>query len=156
MYLTYYMDTDKENPPVESDTNTPPHEQRIERIENERVATPNDSTAESRTQPDLQIEGHNLFNEDHESKAHILYNLSGLDSLPRRSSSSISYLNASQKKLRRSSLNPKMQGEMEILSRIRSTEERIANVPIRLQNMFQILQRGDIRQVGSTSGAKSL
>lgn len=100
----------------------------------------------------LIIEGHNLSVEDHARWAHILYNLTILDSLPRRSSSSISYLNASQRRIRwRKECH--LIEEIEIQSCIRSTEERIAYVPIQLQNRFQALMGG--RRGGRTSGTKS-
>lgn len=88
------------------------------------------------------IEGHCLSVEDHASRAHILYSLSNLNSLPRRSSSTISYLNASMRKAHRTSESPASQtGEQEeIESRVRSTEKRIAHMPMQLHNRFQILQ----------------
>lgn len=86
----------------------------------------------------MQIDGHSLSAEDHMSRAHILYNLSNLNSLPRRSSSTLTYLKASQRRLRREQFDKPSEDEAEIQSRIQTTENRIANVPIQLTNKFQI------------------
>lgn len=106
---------------------------------------PAETNTNSRQQPIEQIEGYSLLAEVHASRVHILYNLPNLESLPRRSSSMISYLNALQRKLRLIN-NRSMSEDEKIQSRIRTTEERIANIPIQLQNRFQILQRGPSKQ----------
>lgn len=73
-----------------------------------------------------RIEGHSLSVEDHISRAHILYSLPNLNSLPRRLLSEVSYLNISQRKTRQSPENGTHSGEQtEIESRIRATEDRI-------------------------------
>lgn len=101
-----------------------------------------------------QIEGHSLTDEDRRSRDHIHYNLPKLNSLPRRSSASMTYLSASQRKLRR---NEKSTAETdEIQSHLRATEERIASVPIQLFNRFQVLQRGSLRQGAAPHATKSL
>lgn len=90
-----------------------------------------------------QIEGHSITTVDHRGREHILYNLPNLNSLPKRSSNSMSYLTASQRKLRRRAENSTETAEDadEIQSRLRATEERIASMTIQLFNRFQVLQR---------------
>lgn len=99
------------------------------------------STNENSWQQAEQIEEYNFTTEDHASRAHILYSLPNLESLPRHSSSMVSYLSVSQRKLcfNNSKSTPE---DGEIQSRMRTTEKRIADLPIQLQNRFQILQRG--------------
>lgn len=102
-----------------------------------------------------QIEGHSLSVEDRRGRSHILYNLPNLNSLPRRSSSSMSYLSASQLKIRRMNVNFAATEDDEIQSKLRALEERIAKVPIQLFNRFQVLQRGPPKQGATRAGTKS-
>lgn len=103
-----------------------------------------------------QIEGHSLTGEDRRSRDHILYNLPNLNSLPKRSSTSMSYLSASQRKIKRKNTSGEPTDEDEIQSRLRAAEERIACVPIHTFKRFQILQRGSSRQGATPSKASSL
>lgn len=103
-----------------------------------------------------QIEGHYISVEDRRGREHIWYNLPNLNSLPRRSSASLSYLSASQRKLRRANENGLVIDEDEIQSRLKATEERIASVPILTFNHFQVLQRGLMRREKPAIEARSL
>lgn len=106
--------------PIPTDPITPiQRKQRTEQTANEPSSVC--STAENVVQPEklLQIEGHSISAEDHESRAHILYNLPGLDSLPRCSSSSTLYLKLSQKKLRWSSTNLSAEIQSRSLAQLR-------------------------------------
>lgn len=95
----------------------------------------------SGNQDEMRIEGHPLSAKDHASRAHILYSLPNLNSLPKRSSSAASYLKVSQRNIYRGPASPTEIAveEGEIQSRIRSAEKRIALVPIKLYNRFQVL-----------------
>lgn len=103
-----------------------------------------------------QIEGHRISTEDRRGRDHILYNLPNLNSLPRRSSASMSYLNASQRKTCQIKDNGQATEEEEIQSRLRAIEERIASVPILTFNRFQVLQRGPLRKGALVVAASSL
>lgn len=145
---TYSVD-----PLLNKDPKTPAQPKQSNQPETEKA----NSTSESTTQNQLQIEGHTLSPENHVSRSHILYSLTNLNILPRRSSPSISYLNASQRRMRQTDRPIENPTEMEeIQSKITSTEKRIALVPIQLQNRFQALQRRPGRKGGNPSGAKSL
>lgn len=143
------------NPITLSNQATPVREkQRSPIITPEKELEPASSRVEENTKALIQIEGHNLTDEDRRSREHIHYNLPNLNSLPRRSSASMTYLSASQRKLRR---NEKSATEAdEIQSRLRATEERISCVPIQFFNRFQILQRGPRRQGAAPHATKSL
>lgn len=126
---------------LNKDPQTPVHQKQNSEKSSD-IATQTGSMEKSAMQVDQQIEEHSLSAKDHERRAHILYNLPSLESLPRRSSSSISYLNASQRKMRQRNGNNLTGEDDEIQSRLRTTEERIASVSIFLHDKFQILQRG--------------
>lgn len=105
-----------------------------------------------------QIEGHSISAEDRRGREHIWYNLPNLNSLPQRSSTSMSYLSASQKKPRcsveKSLANANE--EEEIQSRLKATEERITSLPFLTFNRFQVLQRRPLRKVTPAKVARSL
>lgn len=103
-----------------------------------------------------QIEGHSISEEDRRGRDHILYNLPNLNSLPKRSSTSMSYLSASQRKSNRKKDGSLDVDKVEIQLRLKVAEERIASVPIQIFNWVQVLQRGASRQGATPSTTRSL
>lgn len=107
----------------------------------EQMPEPATSKVEENAVAINQIEGHSITIKDHRGRDHILYNLPNLNSLPKCSSTLMSYLSAFQRKLRRRAENSTETAvdADEIQSRPRAAEKHIASVPIQLFNRFQLL-----------------